>query len=260
MIPPTSIDGTDITGATIDGTDVEEITVDGDVVFTSAPPAIPSGAVAHYQFEDNTNTSTATDSVGSNDGTITGATYETGKVGSFALEFTGGSQYVDLGDTNFFENTDFTAAFWLNLNTIPTNANKYYTLAPGYDDITHPPHIFYDNNNLTNSDGIAIRSFDGNNVDFINSNVSHSVGSWVHVAISLDNSNGSVNIWIDNSKEVNGATLNNLTTNNQDYYIGAYNSGNGTDEEGLGGLMDDVVVYDRILTDTEIDRLYQRGQ
>jgi len=32
---PTSIDGTDITGATIDGTDVTEITVDGQTVFTS---------------------------------------------------------------------------------------------------------------------------------------------------------------------------------------------------------------------------------
>ena len=39
MIPPTSIDGTDITGATIDGTDVQEITVDGDVVFTAAQPS-----------------------------------------------------------------------------------------------------------------------------------------------------------------------------------------------------------------------------
>jgi len=29
---PTSIDGTDITGATIDGTDVQEITVDGQTV------------------------------------------------------------------------------------------------------------------------------------------------------------------------------------------------------------------------------------
>jgi len=38
MIPPTSIDGTDITGATIDGTDVTEITVDGDVVFSATPP------------------------------------------------------------------------------------------------------------------------------------------------------------------------------------------------------------------------------
>ena len=39
MIPPTSIDGTDITGATIDGTDVQEITVDGDVVFSAGPSA-----------------------------------------------------------------------------------------------------------------------------------------------------------------------------------------------------------------------------
>jgi len=39
MIPPISIDGTDITGATIDGTDVTEITVDGDVVFSVGPDA-----------------------------------------------------------------------------------------------------------------------------------------------------------------------------------------------------------------------------
>jgi len=37
MMPPTSIDGTDITGATIDGTDVTEITVDGQTVFTAGP-------------------------------------------------------------------------------------------------------------------------------------------------------------------------------------------------------------------------------
>jgi len=34
---PTSIDGTDITGATIDGQDVQEITVDGDTVFSAGP-------------------------------------------------------------------------------------------------------------------------------------------------------------------------------------------------------------------------------
>jgi len=45
MIPPTSIDGTDITGATIDGQDVQEITVDGDTVFTAAD---------FYGFEDGT--------------------------------------------------------------------------------------------------------------------------------------------------------------------------------------------------------------
>jgi len=42
MIPPTSIDGTDITGATIDGTDVQEITVDGDTVFSAIPDSVVS--------------------------------------------------------------------------------------------------------------------------------------------------------------------------------------------------------------------------
>lgn len=41
---PTSIDGTEITGATIDGQDVSEITVDGETVFT---------AVFTEDFEDN---------------------------------------------------------------------------------------------------------------------------------------------------------------------------------------------------------------
>jgi hypothetical protein len=44
--PPTSIDGTEITGATIDGTDVQEITVDGQTVF-SAGPDIPDSALSH---------------------------------------------------------------------------------------------------------------------------------------------------------------------------------------------------------------------
>jgi len=47
MMPPTSIDGTNITGATIDGTDVQEITVDGQTVF-QAVPSIPEADLYHY--------------------------------------------------------------------------------------------------------------------------------------------------------------------------------------------------------------------
>jgi len=47
MIPPTSIDGTDITGATIDGTDVQEITVDGDVVFSAS--TVPDSEDLHLR-------------------------------------------------------------------------------------------------------------------------------------------------------------------------------------------------------------------
>jgi hypothetical protein len=47
---PTSIDGTDITGATIDGTDVQEITVDGDTVF-EAVPQLPQPDIGHFKAD-----------------------------------------------------------------------------------------------------------------------------------------------------------------------------------------------------------------
>jgi len=62
MIPPTSIDGTDITGATIDGTDVTEITVDGQTVFTAVNTIddFEDGNVSEYQVTTGNFAATAT--------------------------------------------------------------------------------------------------------------------------------------------------------------------------------------------------------
>ena len=76
MIPPTSIDGTDITGATIDGTDVQEITVDGDVVFTAITGAFD---LSNYTFDNVTLSTQDSDPTGmafNNDGT---AMFEVGE-------------------------------------------------------------------------------------------------------------------------------------------------------------------------------------
>jgi len=68
MIPPTSIDGTDITGATIDGTDVTEITVDGDTVFQARE--VP---VVEYLIDEGSGT-TLNNNVGSSfDATSSGS-------------------------------------------------------------------------------------------------------------------------------------------------------------------------------------------
>jgi len=48
---PTSIDGTDITGATIDDTDITEITVDGDTVFKEVSAPDPN-VYFHDDFDD----------------------------------------------------------------------------------------------------------------------------------------------------------------------------------------------------------------
>jgi len=93
---PTSIDGTDITGATIDGTDVQEITVDGQTVFTAVeePPNTATLWLDASQesFSNNQAVTTWTDQLGNGDFTSDSVagdpTFETNEVnGKPALFF-----------------------------------------------------------------------------------------------------------------------------------------------------------------------------
>jgi len=76
MMPPTSIDGTDITGATIDGTDVTEITVDGQTVFEFSAVPFENELHARYDFREYSGTSNFSDLSGNSfdlvNGSITG--------------------------------------------------------------------------------------------------------------------------------------------------------------------------------------------
>jgi len=91
MMPPTSIDGTDITAATIAGTDVTEITVDGDTVFTAGGP--PSTNLVHqYDASLSTNeTDDIPDQIGSDDLTGSGSGFESSaQNGLNYIEYSGG--------------------------------------------------------------------------------------------------------------------------------------------------------------------------
>jgi len=98
-MPPTSIDGTDITGATIDGTDVTEITVDGQTVFTAG---LPDSGDLHSRY----------DAEGLSSGTLSTWTDE---VSSFDMSASGtpnvienelnGKSVVNYGGSEFHQTT-----------------------------------------------------------------------------------------------------------------------------------------------------------
>ena len=72
---------------------------------------LTDGLVSYWKLDDGSG-SVATDSAGSNNGTITGATWTTGKIGG-ALNFNG-DDYVDTESP--FQSTlrgSFTIAFWV---------------------------------------------------------------------------------------------------------------------------------------------------
>jgi len=130
MIPPTSIDGTDITGATIDGTDVQEITVDGDVVF-SAGPGLPANTIAQYNaLDDGQSTGSITtvpDQFANLDLTGTASLVSSGINGKQSYEFNGTTDEVE---RNF--STPFTQPFTVIAVGEVKDKNEAYTLFTGF--------------------------------------------------------------------------------------------------------------------------------
>jgi hypothetical protein len=104
--PPTSIDGTNITGATIDGQDVQEITVDGQTVFR----ALPENIVNQYVVSNFTAT-TWTDSVGSADMTVNGLTASTFSNGEDSVQGDGVNDHGSFAPTELAALETFAIAF-----------------------------------------------------------------------------------------------------------------------------------------------------
>jgi len=132
MIPPTSIDGTDITGATIDGTDVQEITVDGDVVFSavSADVTLPSNTVLRYaantqNYNNNDTVTTFVDSVGNFDATASGnPQFLTNQVNGLpAVSYDGSNDYHDTGHVN---SSSGQATYYFVLDFVGSTTNKVF--------------------------------------------------------------------------------------------------------------------------------------
>jgi hypothetical protein len=93
-------------------------TTSATVTFTVNNVA-PSGLVAAYGFDENTGTTVDDSSGDNNNGTLTNATWTTGKYGS-ALNFTGATNsYVTINDAaSLDETTGLTVEAWVNPSTL----------------------------------------------------------------------------------------------------------------------------------------------
>jgi hypothetical protein len=127
MMPPTSIDGTDITGATIDGTDVTEITVDGQTVFTA--DALP-GIYKHDWIMNEGSGTTVSDEIGNSDLTINGATWisDANKTGGTILDFDGNDDFASVSSLdNMTSTTEATFVAWLELDSIAGGDDRLFS-------------------------------------------------------------------------------------------------------------------------------------
>jgi len=261
-MPPTSIDGTDITGATIDGTDVQEITVDGQTVFTSAPqinlPVAYSNLVAWYPFDSATYGGSNADDVtailgGSGDdtaydGAVSGATYQSsggvtdisGGANSGAYEFDGSNDNIDLPNLGFSGSTDISVTFWVNIDDLNKD-NAFFWFGNA-----SPDQGFLINNRPSKFQVAFLFN------DFNISPTFLTTNAWFHVGVTFDGSTNELNVYADGSF-VASNTMGTPNWQDSDYSIAYLRDTNGRFTDGK---MDDVRVYDTVLSSSQVSSIY----
>jgi len=213
---------------------------------------LDEGLVAYYPFDGDVNDYSGN----GNDGTDnTSAGFGSGRIGSDSKDFDGTDDNVTAPDDTVYDfayNEAFTVSVWFQTSNTgqqdPIGKRDHNNNQEGWE--------------LETADDIRFLIGDGSNI--IRRIVSDDPvdGTWHHVAVSYD---GSVDVSGITINLDGGSTTTSSTTNGSlgsgvqnaaKLHIGSRNN----NTNYYSGLMDDVRIYSRELSSTEINHLYQHGR
>jgi hypothetical protein len=203
------------------------------------PPPPPTGLVASYNFDAGSGTTLADLSGNANSGTITGATWATsGKTGG-ALSFNGTSNYVQVADSNSLDlTTGMTLEAWVNPSALGTSWRTLLFKAQGAGMV----YSLYANQDTTRP--IAQVGINGEK-DVIGT-AALPLNTWSHLAATYDGS--ALRLYVNGTLAATTAVTGNIPVSTGVLRLG----GNAVWGEWYGGLLDDVRVYNRALSASEI--------
>ena len=223
-------------------------TVDTDAVavieqwINSLVVTVPQFA-ALYAFEGN-----ALDTSGSgNNGAATAVSYVAGKVGSLAAQFDGSSSYVLIPRS---VTDDFTVALWVKTTDTAGGAGAQWWSGKGLvDGEVVGGGADWGTAIVNGKFVLGVGSAGGDTT--IPSSVNINDGNWHHVAATRNNTSGAMAVYVDGVLRGNGTGPTGSRTFPPSLRIGSLQTGNNF----LNGTLDDVRLYDRILTVGEIAAL-----
>jgi len=213
---------------------------------------ITDGLIGNWKFEDNCDDSSGQ----GHDGSRIGGSFEEGKVGNCI--YLDGSGYVNMGNPAG-EKLDlgisnFSFSLWIAIPPIGIVVStglvgKRQKTSPylGYSMGIHPDgHIWTQMGGSPG--GVQLDS-----TRLIDNN------QWHHIVWVVNRSNKST-IYIDNQKdgEVDASPVKSISLNNSaNFYVGRFYNEDPT--ANLIGYIDEVALYNRILSETDIETIYQQG-
>ncbi|MDD2699198.1 MAG: choice-of-anchor Q domain-containing protein [Arcobacteraceae bacterium] len=193
-----------------------------------------TGLMAHYAFEGNTNDS----STNSYNGTTTASlTYATGQVGQSAI-FDGSSSIELPSDVNL-SNKSFTISGWFKPSDV-TNGMWIMSQGTVAGEYKYLQLNFYNHNFQ---------------VDFFNHSAASTgtattANEWYYYTVTFDNTTKIATIYLNGEQNAT-ANMGGSFTGTTPFRIGLYNSTN-----FYNGEMDEVKIYDRALSATDVTALY----
>ncbi len=251
------------------------------------------GLVGYWSFEDATGT-VATDFSGNgNVGALTnGPLWSAGKAGK-AIDLDGTDDYVSLGSNLLNGEAAITVAAWVNMNALPGHEGTYYILAADDGSSSGSESVFsmgvatYTSINYISQNFLGVNAFFGvrttsgpngerpiaisdasyggeylNGMAIVNDPAGLEANKWVHIIGTYDGSetkiyfNGVLAGSSTNQPDgQNRSITGNLKSTNQERRIGA-GSGGGYYTDGTA---DEVRIYNRALSATEVSTLYNRS-
>ena len=194
-----------------------------------------SGLVGYWKLDGNAN-----DSKGSNNGTATSITYTSGVNGRFGQcgVFNGSSSYVDCGNSASLQLTSGTISAWIKTSGAGSSHRGIVVKQNAFG------MFLLDN---------VFCIFDWSGGGTKTSSVNLADGKWHHVAVTLQSgvSNGTI-LYIDGTSR----TTTTFTVSNQTVQLVIGNGGTSGTAQNFNGLIEDVCVFNRVLTSSEIFKLY----
>lgn len=223
-----------------------------------------SGLVGYWAMNEATGTVAMDSSGNGNSGTISGATWGTGKRGQ-SLNFDGSDDYMSISDANALDlSTQGTLSIWAKSDrSMPSDDTNYYYrnfISKSYGGSTATVVYSFHWHGTNTLSELRMCISTGAALTCQTYNVgSLTIGAWYNFVVTWDTTANSLIFY------VNGSNVSSLTNTNPaqnsatPLYVGGCTFGCASNQN-WDGQLDDARVYNRALSATEIANLYKQNE
>lgn len=226
--------------------------------------ALIDNIVSYWKLDESSGD--AADSAGSNTLTNTNTvTYAAGKINNAANFASASSQYFTIADasqTGLDGMADVSFSFWINFASLPTDGNYMIPLAKwnatgnqrSYEVVVRNTSGQYTLEIFYSDDGLG-----GASANVATANVSLSTSTWYYFVITIAGSSETMTLYKDGSSLTLASNSQNGNTSIYDS-TSAFEVGRGTSDLGyVNGAIDELGIWDRVLSASEVTSLYNSG-